>query len=243
MSQHAPYEGATPGADSNTYTLLTTVDLPGQHLQDRFDRDWRTISRYVLSLKNSAPGTLKGYGSQDGGVNWYQLMERAVPAATTRRTNDFSVRIDQHKDVKFEWVNGGSAQTTWYVAQALIPDAESNVDQGAQVSSYITSGNMSADVTGTGLHVGPRRVVLMIISWASTGTPVGTLSLEGTLDGSTWVTIPGASTEFLSQPNNNTVSNLVCLWREVHFRQVRLKYTRGSGGTANTSLTASAYTE
>lgn len=242
MSQHVPYAGSTPGANSASYLLLDTTALTGA-IQEHNEREERGIVRYLLSLKNSHLGTLKGYGSPDGGVNWYQFLERAVPPATVRRTNDFSVRIDHHKDVKFEWVNGGSAQTTWYVAQALTSDVDASIDQGAQVSAYVAAGAMSADVVGTGLHVGPRRIVLMILSWSNTGAPVGTLSLEGTLDGSTWVTVPGASTEFSSQPNNNTVSNLVCLWREVHFRQVRLKYTRTSGGTANTSLAAAAYTE
>lgn len=106
-------------------------------------------------------------------------------------------------------------------------------------ATYIVSGNMAGDVTGDWINVHEQGRLRLSVSWASTGSPVGTLSLEYLAQDGTAKTIPGASAEFTTQPNSNAAS-LVCYWRELQvFERVRLKYTRGSGGTANTSLTAS----
>lgn len=230
------YSAGTPGADSSTYTLFdsTAVRVFKGQLQPRGFR------RYLLSLKTSHVGTVKGYVSSDGGTTWIQFYNRVILATEATKLRDISVRIDQHRDVKFEWVNGGSAQTTFYVAQALTSDVDHPIDHGYDDPLYIVSGSMvhSVTTTGSAIQVGPEGRLVATIQWASTGTAVGTLSLEFTLDGTNWKPVPFASAEFTTQPNNNN-GDLVCYWRELQpFKRVRLKYVSTSGGTANTSLNA-----
>lgn len=71
------------------------------------------------------------------------------------------------------------------------------------------------------------------ISW--TGTPTGTLSVQGSLDGTNYADI-GASIS--SQPAGGTGSNLLNLV-DLMFRYVRVSYTNASGsGTLSVSGSA-----
>lgn len=299
------YVGSTPGADSNTYVLVNTTSIAGTGpLQPT------NYKRYLLSLNNAAAGTLNVYASTNAGVAWKSIYTVAVSAATSNRNNEFAIPTFPHVDIKVEWVNGGSAQTTWVVTQAFddgisefrpqVKDAAGDADGGvsttvdsAQLPSslgqkamaaslavvvasnqstlpvsntqlpsalgaqtaatslsviqatalvtdnttYIASGDMSASIDGPSITVGKEGTLRAEISWANTGTPVGTISLQHLmLDGSTWIDVPGASAEFTTQPNNNTVT-LSCYWTGLQaFTTVRIKYTRASGGTANTSF-------
>ena len=64
------YTGATPGADASTYTLFSTVTaFPGANYCAMGG-----LGRLVLALANSAAGTLKGYVSEDRGINWTQIL-------------------------------------------------------------------------------------------------------------------------------------------------------------------------
>lgn len=115
-----------------------------------------------------------------------------------------------------------------------------------EAAKYIVDGNMAADIDGPSFVTGPRGDVILIASWLNTGAATGTLSLQWLDTGGatpTWRDVPGASAEFTAnnnvQPANNNAT-IVCYWRELYvFRNgLRIKYTRSSGGTSNTSLQA-----
>ena len=104
------YGGTAPGADSNTYTIFTTVD--GSIPRGWADQADLHVFRY--DIKHSQSGTVKGYHSLDGGTNWVQFYDSGALAAPTTTDKD-AVSIEGYRDFKFEWVNGGSAQATWVV--------------------------------------------------------------------------------------------------------------------------------
>jgi hypothetical protein len=139
--------------------------------------------------------------------------------------------------VKFEWVNGGSAQTTWSVYQALANEELKGFPTSS--STYVVGQSMShsVDFRAPTIQVGPEGDLVMSIQWASTGTAIGTLSLQY-LTSAGWKDIPDAEDAFTTQPSNNT-GNLVCAWTGLRaFRHVALRYVSTSGGSGNTSLAA-----
>lgn len=101
--------GGTPGADSNTYKLFdSTVSFAAGQMRTL------GISRLTFDVKNSAAGTLNAYRSVDKGTNWDQFDSKAVAAAAAGSiSGPYDYPVDSFTDVKLEWVNGGSAQTTW----------------------------------------------------------------------------------------------------------------------------------
>lgn len=113
------YVGATPGADSSTYSLYNSTTTgygarrPGNEGEHVF----------ILDIKNSAAGTLKTYkaGARDtnGVVTWYQIEQFIVPAAPTAESNKYEFLVEPYSDWKLDWVNGGAAQTTFQVDMAL----------------------------------------------------------------------------------------------------------------------------
>lgn len=107
------YTGSTPGADSNTYNLYTTVDSPLQTPQNFFAL--LGIHKVVLDLKANQAGTLKWYKSPDRGVTWNQIGQESVAAlaSTVGLVRDYVVSGLQ--DFKLDWVNSGSAQNPWEV--------------------------------------------------------------------------------------------------------------------------------
>ncbi len=108
--------------------------------------------------------------------------------------------------------------------------------------TYIVNQPMTADIVGAWIPVRECGVLEMEIAWANTGAPVGTLSLEHLGQDGNPKVIPGAAAEFTTHPNSNT-GDLTCCWREMKgYKQVRLKFTRSSGGTANTSFNAKTRT-
>jgi hypothetical protein len=235
--------GSAPGANSNTYGLVDTTASAAQLVGDASSCFRQgLLRRYLLALKTAAVGTLKGYASADGGANWHQFFNRVIPATEAVVMRHVAVRIDQHRDVKFEWVNGGSAQSTWYVGQALTDDIDGVIATGYDDPAYIASGSMVHSVTtaGAAIQVGPEGQLVATAQWAATGTAVGTLSIEFTHNGVDWKPIPGASAQFTAdgklQPNNN-VGDYTYHWRELlAYKRVRIKYVSTSGGAANTSL-------
>jgi hypothetical protein len=109
-------------------------------------------------------------------------------------------------------------------------------------ATYIVNNSMAAHIEGPWIPVREGGVLEMEIAWANTGAPVGTLTLEHKAQDGNAKTIPGAAAEFTTHPNSNT-GDLTCCWREMKgYTLVRLKYTRGSGGTANTSFNAKTRT-
>lgn len=156
------YAGATPGADVNTYNLFdSTVYSASARGPIRF----ASFMRYVLALKNAAVGTIKAYGSMDKGATWIEFYELAVPISTVQRMNQIAIALEPHVDVKIDWVNGGAAQTTWYVGQALddgqVPirtvflDAAGDADPGAStaVTAVQLPSSLGPKVTASSLSV------------------------------------------------------------------------------------------
>lgn len=135
----------TPGADTNALVLFNSVDYK---TAARGPVRFNDFLRYVLSLKNSQAGTLKAYASADAGATWAEIYEVAVAASTAQRNNIVAVPIEPHKDIRIDWVNGGVAQATWYVAQGLddgqaplrsvFSDAAGNPDPNS-AASVVTS--------------------------------------------------------------------------------------------------------
>ena len=101
---------STPGADSSTYNLFdSTVTFGAGKLAQL------GISRVEVTLANSGSGTLKAYRSTNGGTNWDQVGGNTswVASTATDINGPYDFLVDGHADVKVDWVNGGSAQTTW----------------------------------------------------------------------------------------------------------------------------------
>lgn len=104
-------------------------------------------------------------------------------------------------------------------------------------TTYIASGDMSADILGPAITVGAAGLLRFDVAWASTGTAIGTLMLQALgADGSTWNDLPESVYAFASHPNNDTKAITGHFSGLRIFAQVRLKYVRTSGGTANTSF-------
>jgi hypothetical protein len=112
------YTGAAPGADSSTYVLFNSVTAT---FPERAFGLWG-VHKFCLDLKCNQAGTLNWYKSDDRGVNWRQMGTLAVaaPAATDSVLAEFFVASE--RDFKLEWVNGGSAQTTWFLDMSLSDD-------------------------------------------------------------------------------------------------------------------------
>lgn len=107
--------GGTPGADSNTYVLFSTVvAFPGANYLPE-----NGMKRLQSDIKNSAAGTLNWYKSSDRGLTWQQIGTAAIADPGATSTNNYDWLVEEYADFKLEWVNGGSAQTTWKVDLAL----------------------------------------------------------------------------------------------------------------------------
>ncbi|MDB5716299.1 MAG: hypothetical protein JWO15_3696 [Sphingomonadales bacterium] len=131
-------DGRTPGADSLVYELFnSTTDRSLHSLYADGSAVYSDFRRYILSIKNSQAGTFKGYTSPDRGQTWVQYYEVVVPLAATTTFNNIVVPVEPHPDVKYTWTNGGAAQTTWVVFQAL--DGE--------------EGSLQNQATGSGANV------------------------------------------------------------------------------------------
>lgn len=108
---------STPGADSNTYNMFNSVMLFGAR-----GLRLRGIARLNFTVENSHSGTLKAYMSKDSGTTWIQFgTDTAVAAAAaTDVSGPYDYLVDTYWDVKLDWVNGGSAQTTWVPLVTLV---------------------------------------------------------------------------------------------------------------------------
>lgn len=117
----ARYTGATPGADSSTYNLFSSVvAFPGAGMANDLG-----YKRIFITIDNPQSGTLKFYRSIDAGngiargTNWVQV--GGDQAATSSATDVFTFdgAILGFQDFKVDWVNGGTAQTGWTVTISL----------------------------------------------------------------------------------------------------------------------------
>ena len=115
------YTGSTPGADSNTYPIFSSVTaFPGANMAQN-----EGLKRLFITIDNPQSGTLKFYRSVDSnngvarGTNWVQV--GGDFASTSSATDVFTADlvILGFPDFKADWVNGGTAQTGWTVTIAL----------------------------------------------------------------------------------------------------------------------------
>lgn len=116
---HVKYTGSTPGNDSNTYNLFTTIGKGGNYFGQN------DIHKLALDLKTDQVGTLKAYKSQNGDASsptFEQIYEESVaaPVSTSSTLREFVV--DPYADWKLDWVNGGTIQTKFLVDMGLITD-------------------------------------------------------------------------------------------------------------------------
>ena len=104
---------STPGADSNTYVMFDSTVESYWRIGPGNLNLW--ASRLSFGVENSHSGTLKAYRSTNKGTNWDQVGgDTAVAAAAaTDISGPYDYLVDTYTDFKLEWVNGGSAQTTW----------------------------------------------------------------------------------------------------------------------------------
>lgn len=101
----------TAPVDAETTTLFNSVTTYGASVLPLTG-----ISRLQFTVENSHSGTLKLYRSTNGGTNWDQAAggDLAVAAAgATDVSGPYDYLIDAYVDVKLDWVNGGTTQTTW----------------------------------------------------------------------------------------------------------------------------------
>ena len=105
------YRGASPGADTNAYPLFDSTQSPSPFVHWQKDR-------MTVRIRCNAAGTLRVYSSNDRRTFSQVFADVAVSASTNPGTfSDFFVGDLQ--DVKVEFVNGGSAQTTFLVDMSL----------------------------------------------------------------------------------------------------------------------------
>lgn len=108
------YTGSTPGADSNTYNLFSSVvAFTGQSMAQN-----NGLKRLFVTVDNPQSGTLKFYRSADRGV-WVQVGGDFAATSSATDVTTFDGLIEGFYDFKLDWVNGGSAQTGWTVTIAL----------------------------------------------------------------------------------------------------------------------------
>lgn len=100
------YTGSTPGADSSTYSLFSTVTAfsGGSYAA------MSGLTKLTLSLTYTATCTLKWYKSNDRGTTWDQVGTEILPTAVSGLPTVREYRVDTAADFKLDLVNGGSSQ-------------------------------------------------------------------------------------------------------------------------------------
>lgn len=107
------YTGSTPGADSNTYVLFSSVTaFPGKRMWA-----YQGFKRMVVGVRHSSAGTINLYKSADRGTTW--VLADTFSAASTTLEDLYDALVEHMDDFKVEWVNTGSAQNPWVVSLAL----------------------------------------------------------------------------------------------------------------------------
>lgn len=122
-SARAIYTGATPGADSNTYPIFSTVTaFPGVGMVSDLG-----YKRLFVTIDNPQSATLKLYRCNDGtnggttarGTNWVQVGGDFAITSSATDVTTFDALVEGFPDFKLDLVNGGAAQTGWTVTIAL----------------------------------------------------------------------------------------------------------------------------
>lgn len=169
------YSGGVPGADTNSYVLFDSTTTA--QITDRSQVRFNDYRRYILSLKNLQAGTLRASSSSNKGGVWQSFFELAVPPATAQRNNAIAIPVEPHADVKVEWINGGVAQGTFYVQQAL-DDGQTSIRAVFGDSSGSTATNFSSAQLPASLGQTTKAGSLSVVE-ASDGVQTKAASLRG----------------------------------------------------------------
>lgn len=100
---------------------------------------------------------------------------------------------------------------------------------------YWQAVSTAANITGAALKVGYNNRVTAAFTW--TGTPTGTLALQCRMAGGTWGDVPGASTEFTTQPAGAAQSTpVIGNWSNVPGDEYRFTFTGSGSGTITCNI-------
>lgn len=110
INTNIPYQGATPGADSDTYPLFSTITaFTGKNFFPL-----NGIERFTLVINNPQAGTINSYFSDDHTSANRTQVSTTAKAASAANTSDFvEFFVGVFEDWELEFVNGGVAQTGW----------------------------------------------------------------------------------------------------------------------------------
>lgn len=100
---------STAPTDSNTTEIFNSVTTFGTGV-------FRTlnINRLIFEVEHSHLATVRVYRSSNHGTNWDQTRaDIAIAAPAAGDINVVDIDTAPYMDVKIEWVNGGTTQTTW----------------------------------------------------------------------------------------------------------------------------------
>lgn len=115
MTTRVKYTGSTPGADSNTYVIFSSVtSFPGANFVQGAG-----LKRISIRFDHIYTGTVNMYRSVNRGSTWTQISSQQQSAPDTTQSSYFDVSVEAFADFKVEWVNGGTAQSPWSVDIAL----------------------------------------------------------------------------------------------------------------------------
>lgn len=113
----APYTGANPGADANTYTLFSTLSFPAR----MFTHSGHTRINVSLLGDAGEGGTLQLRRYDVNGLNGAIVHDDAVTfVAGEAQVYDYQTGLYDH--FALEWVNDGAAKTTFLVDVAMMPE-------------------------------------------------------------------------------------------------------------------------
>lgn len=115
------YTGTALPTGASTFVLFSTAAPSAGVAGSCPMANWAPMNGlhvYRYDVKHSHDGTVKGYKSDDRGTNWVQFYDSGTLAAPTYTNNDV-VSVEGLANFKFEWLNGGTNQTTFELTQSV----------------------------------------------------------------------------------------------------------------------------
>ncbi len=98
----------------------------------------------------------------------------------------------------------------------------------------VDGGDMSSDITGTATDVTYLDNVGYQVIF--TGTPTGTFSVEGTIDGENWTALSIRDADNLEPSASGSAGSLMINLNQIPYRSVRPVYTATSGSGSLTII-------
>lgn len=117
------YAGTALPTGSATFVLFATAPPSAGVAGSVPFANWAPMSglhAYKFDAKHDQAGTVKGYKSDDRGLNWVLFYDSgSMSAPPSTGTNSDVTSVEGMPDFKFEWVNGGVTQGTFEFTQSL----------------------------------------------------------------------------------------------------------------------------